>query len=109
MGTYDYGAQSTSPAQSSMPSSDDRYGILPVAGPSTGVAGMTVGAAPSVNSQVATPAGAYRPGGTSDFVPASTSEHVEIATRPSPTTTPAVPATPTGGNYIQSPYGTTPY
>jgi len=101
------------------PSGADRYGILPVAAPTT-TAGATPTAAPgygTTTSEVGTayapatgaqittaPAGQYRPAGTSDYIGGPSGNHVEIATRP---TTPApAPASATPpATYPPSSYG----
>jgi hypothetical protein len=98
----------TTPA--SIPPTGDRYGILPVAGPVTSPTGaMATNVAPVMNAQVATPAGSYRPAGTSDYVSPATNGHVEIATRPSPATSTPAPVVAPAGTYQQSPYTSAPY
>jgi hypothetical protein len=101
------------------PSSADRYGILPVAGPATAAAPSAIpgyatstpeaGTAyvPATATQVTTtPAGQYRPAGTSDYVGGPAGSHVEIATRPA--TPPAAPvSTSPPSTYPTSPYGAT--
>jgi hypothetical protein len=94
--------QATTPIPST-PAAADRYGIVPV----TSVTPPTADTTYPASAQPTVTAGQYRPAGTSTYE--GPGSHVEVASRPSPTTPAVTPQAPTTQTPASAYGGSQPY